>query len=74
MFTANTRPRFYPAPGWRNFASGALLNVGSHGRIWSASIHSGDGDGYHLFFGYDLIGPDHHYRHAYGLQLRCLQE
>ncbi len=73
---AVSRHAFYPAPGFRDSGlrvGGALYHVGHAGFSWS-SFASEENTGYRLFFTYDEVYPQNHVSHAYGLQLRCLQE
>ncbi|MDE5944303.1 MAG: hypothetical protein K2G93_01815 [Rikenella sp.] len=49
-----------------------MCNVGVNGFSWSSS--ASEGNGYYLDFNYSRIVPNHLYSHAYGFQLRCLQE
>ncbi len=60
------------APGFRERNNGGLVDVGSHGYCWSASVSSIYGR--FLWFGTQGLGSCHAHGRAYGLQLRCLSE
>ncbi|MDE5944496.1 MAG: hypothetical protein K2G93_02790 [Rikenella sp.] len=50
-----------------------LYYVGSHGFSWASSVTTGT-TAYYLGFNYDSVRPNNSSGHAYGFQLRCLQE
>ncbi len=64
--------RSTPAPGHRHTYYGTLWSVGYNGFGWS-SFASG-GNAYRLYFYNGGVGPQDRGGHAYGFQLRCLQE
>ncbi|WP_304708650.1 hypothetical protein [uncultured Rikenella sp.] len=73
---AGTPLAWYPAPGFRNGASGALWRVGSNGYSWSStSVDSGDHyRGVYLNFHVTWLHPSSASSRAYGYLLRCLSE
>ena len=65
---------WYPAPGYRNFASGALLGVGIYGYSWSSTVAASGYNAHYLYFYTQGLNPTYTNSRAYGLQVRCLQE
>ena len=74
--TAGTPLAWYPAPGFRNNASGALYYVGHSGYSWSSTSYDSDDHypGMYLNFSVTYLNPSHASNRAYGFQLRCLSE
>ncbi|WP_299458205.1 hypothetical protein [uncultured Rikenella sp.] len=63
---------WYPAPGYRHRATGALNSTGNDGYSWSSAtneIYCLD-----LGFGITWLDPCYVYGRAFGFQLRCLSE
>ncbi len=69
---AGTPLAWYPAPGFRLSASGALNSVGYNGYSWASTV-SGT-NGMHLSFNVTWLYPSSAYYRAYGFPLRCLSE
>ena len=65
---------WYPAPGYRGNASGALSGVGGSGYSWSSTVVTGGYTAHHLGFGTQGLNPTNTSYRALGLQVRCLQE
>ncbi|MDE6499481.1 MAG: hypothetical protein K2K83_02085 [Rikenella sp.] len=63
---------FYPAPGYRHANFGTLYTVGGYGCIWTSFVSGSVG--YFLDFDDKWINPNNGNYHAFGFQLRCLQE
>ena len=59
---------FLPAAGYRNYSSGALYNVGSYGRYWSATPNN-TSNGRYLYFNSSYCYWNVNYR-AYGFSVR----
>ncbi len=70
--TAGTPLAWYPAPGFRSNASGALSSVGTDGFSYSSSVSGSNG--VYLAFTVAYLNPSNADSRAYGLQLRCLSE
>ncbi|WP_304708064.1 hypothetical protein [uncultured Rikenella sp.] len=70
--TAGTPLAWYPAPGYRDWPSGALVNVSNHGFSWSSAT-SGI-YGLDLNFHSQYLNTSRSDRRALGFQLRCLSE
>ncbi|MDE6499281.1 MAG: hypothetical protein K2K83_01065 [Rikenella sp.] len=51
-----------------------MYNIGKSGNSWSSSIPSGSNSACSLAFGNSTINLHDYGAHAYGFQLRCLQE
>lgn len=64
---------FFPASGYRNFSSGSLNFVGSHGCYWSASPNSSNAGHYLYFFSSYWYCYNNLYR-AYGFPVRAVAE
>jgi len=60
-----------PSAGYRNYSSGSLINQGSWGYVWSASV--GGSDSRYLVFGSSDAGWNGDGR-ADGLSVRCLRD
>ena len=69
---AGTPLAWYPAPGFRSNASGALDAVGNEGSVWSAAANGTNG--VYLRFVVNAAQPSYSYGRASGYQLRCLSE
>ena len=65
---------WYPAPGYRSAASGALSGVGSYGYSWSSTVAASGYYAHNLGFLTQGLNPTNTYGRAHGLQVRCLQE
>ena len=66
---------WYPAVGYRNYDSGALLNVGSYGYYWSASPSpSNSYNAYRLSFYDGNVYPANDYHRSHGYHVRCVKE
>ena len=63
---------WYPAPGYRSYASGALNYVGYEGSVWSASALGAYG--VYLRFVMGTTQPGNPDGRSHGFQLRCLSE
>ncbi len=70
--TAGTPLAWYPAPGYRDWPSGAPVSVGNHGFSWSSAT-SGIG-GLDLNFSSQHLSTSRSDYRALGFQLRCLSE
>ncbi|WP_297627156.1 hypothetical protein [uncultured Rikenella sp.] len=71
---AGTPLAWYPAPGFRNYSTGALGAIGSEGTVWSASVPDDSTNAWRLLFHATNMDPSHAYNRGYGFQLRCLSE
>ena len=70
--TAGTPLAWYPAPGNRDYGTGALTFVGNGGYKWASTI-----SGIQARFLWSLtqnLGPDNASNRAGGFPLRCLSE
>ena len=65
---------WYPAPGYRHYASGALGGVGNYGSSWSSAVVAGGYNAHSLYFYTQGLSPTNANYRASGLQVRCLQE
>lgn len=65
---------FWPATGVQGFTDGAFNSIGSSGNYWSASSHSGDGNGYCFSFSSSTVTPTNYFFRARGSSIRCVQE
>ena len=73
--TGNGTPlAWYPAPGYRNHPNGALSFVGDNGYSWSSTVAVGGYGTHILYFRTQACGPNNALGHAYGLQVRCIQQ
>jgi len=63
---------FLPAPGFRSYASGELVNIGKYGFSWSAAT-SGVA-GLDLSFSSQTLNTRTADHRGHGFQLRCLSE
>ncbi|WP_300829049.1 hypothetical protein [uncultured Rikenella sp.] len=66
--------RRYPAPGFRNHASGVPGGVGDEGSVWSASVPDGSMYAWRLLFHATNMSPSNASYRGYGFLLRCLSE
>ena len=64
---------FLPASGYRNYGSGALVNVDSYGYYWSASTDS-SGNGRSLSFGSDSWYWSNDWSRAWGFHVRAVAQ
>ena len=64
---------WYPASRYRNYADGALNNVGGYGSYWSVTPGSSSAC-YLSFYGSGGVNPINYDSRAIGFSVRCLQE
>ncbi len=69
---AGTPLAWYPAPGYRYYATGASGGVGGYGYSWSPAVSGVYGQ--FLWFNSQDLGPSNSNDRATGRQLRCLSE
>ncbi len=74
LYTAGSVKAWYPAPGYRYYASGALRYVGDLGYSWSSTVAASGYSAHDLYFDTQSLLPTNTNYRAYGLQVRCLQE
>ena len=72
LYAAGSVKAWYPAPGYRERANGALGGVGNYGYSWASTV-SGT-YGMYLWFSTAGLYPSSAGIRAYGFQVRCLQE
>ena len=67
---------WYPAVGYRSYASGSLIDVGERGYCWSASPYPSNAYyAFHLFFYYyGNVYPASNDHRGYGYSVRCVRE
>ena len=66
---------WYPAVGYCNYSSGALVNVRLDGNYWSASPYSSSTThAYYLYFNNSSVLPVHYNSRGYGRSVRCIKE
>ncbi len=61
-----------PAPGYRNYNTGAPVNVGNYGFNWSSTVSGAYG--MNLGFYATWLDPSYADNRGYGFPLRCLSE
>jgi len=64
----------YPATGYRDTSSGALLSVGSNGYYWTASPYGSTSSSSVLYFYSNIVGSSGSYGRAGGNPVRCVRE
>ena len=70
----NPQTAFFPASGYRDKSSGAVINTGSQGHCWSSSPSS-VASGYFLSFHGSVVSPTGVYcTSCSGLSVRCIKE
>ena len=63
-----------PATGYRNYTTGALINVGDHIGYWSSSTHASDShNASWLRYWQGALGPLYGSNRAHGFSVRCVQ-
>lgn len=70
-----TTAAWYPAVGRRDYASGALDNVGLNGDYWSVSPNPGNNsNAYSLYFNNGNFSPASLRNRSHGCSVRCVRE